>query len=149
MIIYRQHYFRRKLRKMPVPSCICLAIMFAILSMCIIVVMPPIINGINVDLPKVNTQPVEIFEDFTYVTAYLRDDGVVVIDGAQSSIEETGSVIKILKKGIELDDIKIFVRADKNVSYNSIVLLLQQLSDDGFSDITLVGKYTGGVQDIK
>lgn len=149
MIIYTQHYFRRRLRKMPVPSCLPLAIVFAILSVCVIVVMPPIINGVNVDLPKVNTQPIEIFEDFKYITAYVRDDGIVIINGNQSSIEEAGSVIKIIHSGVDIEDIKIFVMADKNVPYDLIVSLLQNLSNDGFTDITLVGKYTGGIQDIK
>ena len=42
--------------------------------------------------------------------------------------------------------IKIFVKAYKGIDYNSMINLLQLMNDNGLTDITLVGSYTGGIQ---
>ena len=60
MMIYSQHYFRRKMRKIPAPSYLPIAIIFAILSMCIIAMMPPVVTGVKIDMPKLDTQPIEM-----------------------------------------------------------------------------------------
>ena len=149
MMIYTQHYFRRRMRKIPSPSCLPIAIMFALLSICLIVIMPPIMTGVMVELPKLNTQPVEIFDDFKYVTIIVNGDGTLFVNNSPSNIEDAGNVIKLLHKNINMEDIKIFIRAQKDVNYNTIIDLFQALNNDGFVDITLVGKYTGGIQNIR
>lgn len=148
MMIYSQHYFRRKLRKMPAPSCLPIAIIFAILTMCVIVVMPPIITGIKVDMPKLSTQPIEIFDDFTYVTIDVLGDNNFYLNGAKLDIQEITPAIQLIHKNISLENIKVFIKADQNVNYNSVISLLNNLNNNGFVDITLVGKYTSGIQDI-
>ena len=148
-MIYTQHYFRRRMRKIPSPSCLPIAIMFAIISMCIIVVIPPVITGVKVDLPKLNTQPIEIFDDFKYITVFINDDGGIIINNTVIQTNQVGDAIKSVYNNTSIEDIKIFVRAGNNVSYDKIIELLQVLNDYGFLDITLVGKYTGGIQDIK
>ena len=148
MMIYSQHYFRRKLRKMPAPSCLPIAIIFAILTMCIIVVMPPIITGIKVDMPKLSTQPIEIFDDFTYVTIDVLGDNNFYLNGAKLDIQEITPAIQLIHKNTALENIKVFIKAEQNVNYNSVISLLNNLNNNGFVDITLVGKYTSGIQDI-
>ena len=148
MIIYNQCYVRRKLRKMPRPSCIPFAIVFAILIMCTIVIIPPIVTGVKVEMPQLNTQPIEIFDDFIYVTVYITDNERIIVNGSQVNSDEIVDAIKLIYKNASADEIKIFVRSDKNVNYNSIMSLLQLLNNGGFSDITLVGQYTGGIQNI-
>ena len=148
MMIYSQHYFRRKLRKMPAPSCLPIAIIFAILTMCVIVVIPPIITGVKVDMPKLSTQPIEIFDDFKYVTIDILGDDNFYLNGAKLDVQEITSAIQLIHKNISLENIKVFIKADQNVNYNSVISLLNSLNNDGFIDITLVGKYTGGIQDM-
>ena len=148
MMIYSQHYFRRKLRKMPAPSCLPIAIIFAILTMCVIVVMPPIITGVKVDMPKLSTQPIEIFDDFKYVTIDVLGDNNFYLNGAKLDIQEITPAIQLIHKNISLENIKVFIKADQNVNYNSVISLLNNLNNNGFVDITLVGKYTSGIQDI-
>ena len=148
MMIYSQHYFRRKLRKMPAPSCLPIAIIFAILTMCVIVVIPPIITGVKVDMPKLSTQPIEIFDDFTYVTIDVLGDNNFYLNGAKLEIQEITPAIQLIHKNISLENIKVFIKADQNVNYNSVISLLNNLNNNGFIDITLVGKYTSGIQDI-
>ena len=49
----------------------------------------------------------------------------------------------MIHKNISPENKKIFIKADKKISYNSIITLLKTLNNDGFTDITLVGQYTG------
>ena len=133
---------------MPAPSCLPIAIIFAILTMCVIVVMPPIITGVKVDMPKLSTQPIEIFDDFKYVTIDVLGDNNFYLNGAKLDVQEITSAIQLIHKNISLENIKVFIKADQNVNYNSVISLLNSLNNDGFIDITLVGKYTGGIQDM-
>ena len=133
---------------MPAPSCLPIAIIFAILTMCIIVVMPPIITGIKVDMPKLSTQPIEIFDDFTYVTIDVLGDNNFYLNGAKLDIQEITPAIQLIHKNTALENIKVFIKAEQNVNYNSVISLLNNLNNNGFVDITLVGKYTSGIQDI-
>lgn len=133
---------------MPAPSCLPIAIIFAILTMCVIVVMPPIITGVKVDMPKLSTQPIEIFDDFTYVTIDVLGDNNFYLNGAKLDIQEITPAIQLIHKNISLENIKVFIKADQNVNYNSVISLLNNLNNNGFVDITLVGKYTSGIQDI-
>ena len=133
---------------MPAPSCLPIAIIFAILTMCVIVVMPPIITGVKVDMPKLSTQPIEIFDDFKYVTIDVLGDNNFYLYGAKLDIQEITPAIQLIHKNISLENIKVFIKADQNVNYNSVISLLNNLNNNGFVDITLVGKYTSGIQDI-
>ena len=133
---------------MPAPSCLPIAIIFAILTMCVIVVIPPIITGVKVDMPKLSTQPIEIFDDFKYVTIDILGDDNFYLNGAKLDVQEITSAIQLIHKNISLENIKVFIKADQNVNYNSVISLLNSLNNDGFIDITLVGKYTGGIQDM-
>ncbi len=141
--IYKNHNFRRKPRKMPIPSCLPIATTFALLTMCVIAVMPPVITGIKVDTPRLNTQPIEIFDDFTYVTILYKNDGKIIINNTQIAVNQIIDAIKIIHKDIPFEEIKVFIKAEKEVSYNSIISLLQILNNAGFVDITLVNKYSG------
>ena len=147
MMIYSQHYFRRRLRKTPSPSCLPLAILFAILCMCTIVVIPPVTTGVKIDMPQLNTQPLEIFDDFKYITIKITDEGKIIINNQIVAPEEIADVVKLTYPNIAFEDIKIFIKADKNINHNSMMTLLQIINDAGLTDITLVGQYTGGIQD--
>ena len=147
MIIYSQHYFKRKMRKTPAPSYLPITIAFAILSVCIIAIMPPVVTGIKIDMPRLDTQPIEIFDDFTYITIdYLKEDKII-INNTEINQDEAGKAIKMIYKNLSPENIKVFIKADKKISYNSIITLLKTLNNSGFTDITLVGQYTGG-QDL-
>lgn len=147
-MIYSQHFFRRRLRKIPSPSCLPIAIMFAILCVCVVVITPPVITGVKVDLPKLDTQPLEIFDDFKYITIYVLDNGMISVNDTAVNESELIDVMKLMYKNIEPEDIKIFIRSDKNVPYGTITNLLQELNNNSFKDVSLIGKYVGGIQNI-
>ena len=127
---------------MPSPSCLPIAILFAILAMAIIIVIPPVLSGIKVDMPKLNTAPVEVYDDFKYVNVAVLPDGDIFVNGNNCGISDIGAVIKILYKHLTQDEIKVFVHASKDISYNLLASVLQSLNNDGYKDITLVGGYS-------
>ena len=143
MILDNKYIFNRKNREIPRPSCLPIAIAFALLSMCILIVIPPVVSGIDVRMPSMHTRPVEMYDDFRYITLFFDKRGIIV-DGSPTSVEKLSKLIKkrySRDKNIDVHDVKIFVRADKRVSYNSIVSLLEALNYNGYRNITLVGGY--------
>ena len=127
---------------MPSPSCLPIAILFAILSMAMIMVIPPVLSGIKVDMPTLNTAPVEVYDDFKYVNVAVLPNGNIFVNGNNCGVRDIGAVIKILYKQLSQDEIKVFVHASKDIQYNLLVSVLQSLNNDGYKDITLVGGYS-------
>ena len=143
MIIYSQHFFRRRTRSIPSPSCLPLVIIMTLLLGIVVAFMPPVISGVNVDLPTLNTEPIEIYDDFVYTTIYVVSDDEVVVNNYPAKIESDGDLVKEINKNQKLEDVKIFVRADIQTSYNAIMRVLEKMNDIGIKDISLVGKYSG------
>ncbi|GEM_PF-4254690 len=143
MIIYSQHFFRRKSRSIPSPSCLPLVIVMTLMLGVVVAFMPPVISGVNVELPSLNTEPIEIYDDFVYNTIQVVDDDEVVVNNYPSKIDSVGELVKEINKNQKLEDVKIFIRADVQTSYNAIMKVLEKLNDIGVKDVSLVGKYSG------
>lgn len=127
---------------MPSPSCLPIAILFAFLSMAMVIVIPPVLSGIKVDMPKLNTAPVEIYDDFKYVNVSVLPDGSIFVNNNNCKISDIGAIIKLMYKQLMPDEIKVFVHASKDIQYDLLVSVLQSLNNDGYTDITLVGGYS-------
>ena len=53
----------------------------AVLLICMLFIMQPIKTGINIDIPKVDTDAFEIYDDFQYANVQIRKDGLIFING--------------------------------------------------------------------
>ena len=109
----------------------------------VVAFMPPVVSGVNVELPTLNTEPVEIYDDFVYTTIYVVSDDEVVVNNYPAKIDSVGELVKEINKNQKLEDIKIFIRADVQTSYNSIMRVLEKMNDIGIKDVSLVGRYSG------
>ena len=85
---------------------------------------------------------------FKYITIYALDNGVIAVNNTAVKDSEVVDFIKLSYSNIKPEDIRIFIRSDKNVPYGTITNLLQILNDNGFANISLVGKYTAGIQEF-
>ena len=141
MIIYSQHFFRRKKRIIPTPSVIPIAIFFALLTALIIFIMPPVRSGINVNLPSLNTEPVEIYDDFVYDTLYVSKEGAVYLSDKQIDPSKIASILTSKYDNQSLERLHLFIKADTGIDYGSLTYLLQILNNNGIKNISLVGKY--------
>ena len=111
----------------------------AVLLICTLFIMQPIKTGINIEIPKVDADAFEVYDDFQYANVQIRNDGLIFINGRPVSAKD---IENMLKNVLQLsEDARIFVHADKSISYGDITVLLNYLNNLGYSDIALVGKY--------
>ena len=139
-MIYSQQFSRRKKREIPKPSMVPIMLLSAVLLICTLFIMQPIKTGINIDLPKVNTDLFEIYDDFQYANVQIRKDGLIFINGRPIAVKDIENMLRnVMQLG---NDARIFIHADKSISYGDIAAVLNYINDLGYSDIALVGKYS-------
>ena len=139
-MIYSQQFSRRKEREIPKPSIVPIMLLSAVLLICTLFIMQPIKTGINIDLPKVNTDLFEIYDDFQYANVQIRKDGLIFINGRPVAAKDIENMLRnVMQLG---NDARIFIHADKSISYGDIAAVLNYINDLGYSDIALVGKYS-------
>jgi biopolymer transport protein ExbD/biopolymer transport protein TolR len=96
---------------------------------------PVIQSGLDVDVPTTETVK-EVSESLLVVTIdrsenlYLQDAPVTIND----------LVSKIKEKLPTLKDQKVYFRADKKVSWETLVAVLDKLTDEGLNKIVVVTK---------
>ena len=111
----------------------------AVLLICTLFIMQPIKTGINIDMPNVSADAFEMYDDFQYANIQVRKDGLIFINSRPVGAQDIENMLKnVLQLG---EDARIFVHADKSISYGDIAVLLNYLNNLGYSDIALVGKY--------
>ena len=112
-----------------------------VLLVIFMVTAPFMIQGIDVDLPEVESQPIEK-ANLENVTISISSIGDFFIDfessknKAFSIVELKEELLKILKNN---DSIEIYVRADKEVIFGEVaklMSLLQELKPDSINFIT-------------
>lgn len=153
MLIYNQNFFKRKDRKIPIPDLAPFCLLFCVITMCFLIFICPIMSGIKVDLPKINSDILELYDEQEYATFNINEDGSTLVNGVPLDINELNNTMltyyPFLKKIGTRDKINIFIKANKNVSYNTIVQLMQKLQLEGFTNITLVGNRPVDTNDVK
>jgi biopolymer transport protein TolR len=112
-----------------------------VLLIIFMVAAPMIKNGIDVDLPKSNGDPQQSYNE-------MDNPLVVTIDGKshlymnrnnEESIVTVENIISLYVYENELQDgLKVFIRGDKEVKYNEIILLMNNLKNNGLKNIGLV-----------
>jgi biopolymer transport protein TolR len=102
-----------------------------VLLVIFMVTAPFMIQGIDIDLPEVNSQPIEK-ANLENVTISINSKGEYFID-LDSLKDETfkinelrEEIIKILKNN---SSIEIYIRADKNVIFAEVAKLMSLLQD--------------------
>ena len=138
-MIYSQQFSRRKESEIPKPSMAPLMLLSAVLLICTLFIMQPIKTGINIDMPKVSADAFEMYDDFQYANIQIRKDGLIFINGRPVAAKDIENMLKnVLQLG---SDARIFIHADKSISYGDIAVLINYLNEIGYPDIALVGKY--------
>jgi biopolymer transport protein ExbD len=111
--------------------------------MCIVFCLFPTVKSININTPTISNS-IEPFDNKTVFTINITSDNTFLYNNNEVSLSELENFIsqqlKISGEKQDLDDIKIFIRADKYISYETIMSVIQQLNNAGFTDISLVGK---------
>lgn len=144
MLVYSQYFFKRKDRKIPTPSITPICLLFCVITMCFLIFVCPVMSGIKVDVPNINSDILELYDEQEYATFVINENNVILLNNIPIKLDGLNEIMisqyPFLKKTGTKNQINIFIRASKNVSYNTIVSLMQRLQLDGFENITLVGE---------
>ncbi len=96
---------------------------------------PLLQSGIEVNLPRSKVQPVDV-QEATVVT--LTKDGVVYLDDKEVPRDQ---FVNVLQYRYELTHRKpVFVKADQELPYGSVVALLGEIKEAGVSNLGLVAQ---------
>ena len=124
-------YFSKKRRYLTEINVIPYVDVMLVLLIIFMVTAPFMIQGIDIDLPEVNSQPIEK-ANLENVTISVNSKGEYFID-LDSLKDETfkinelrGEITKILKNN---SSIEIYIRADKNVIFAEVAKLMSLLQD--------------------
>jgi biopolymer transport protein TolR len=106
-----------------------------VLLVIFMVTAPMMQQGVEIDLPKASAAPLELPEDPLVVT--VDQDGRLSISGSsQIPLEELGGKVKAVLAERADRSGKVFVKADRRLSYGEVMKVISQLYQ---SDITGVG----------
>lgn len=124
-------YFSKKRRYLTEINVIPYVDVMLVLLVIFMVTAPFMIQGINIDLPEVNSQPIEK-ANLENVTISINSKGEYFID-LDSLKDKTfkinelrEEITKILKNN---SSIEIYIRADKNVIFAEVAKLMSLLQD--------------------
>ena len=144
MLVYSQCFFKRSDRKLPTPSIMPICILFCLITMCFLIFVCPVMSGIKVDMPKINSDILELYDEQEYATFVVNDDNLILLNNIPVELNKLSDIMisqyPFLKKSGTKNQINIFIRSSKYASYNTIINLMQRLQLDGFENITLVGQ---------
>jgi biopolymer transport protein TolR len=111
-----------------VDVCLVLLIIF-------MVVIPTMVNGVDVQLPKTNATG---NVDARVLPLTIKDDGTVYVDTQIVRRDQVQSTLQRMHEKAATRPIA--VRADKRVQYGDVASVLASCREAGWQDITLVGE---------
>ena len=124
-------YFSKKRRYLTEINVIPYVDVMLVLLIIFMVTAPFMIQGIDIDLPEVNSQPIEK-ANLENVTISINSKGeyFIDLDSLKDEIfkisELREEIVKILKNN---SSIEIYIRADKNVIFGEVAKLMSLLQD--------------------
>jgi len=111
-----------------------------VLLIIFMVTAPLMTAGVQVDLPKTNARPLN--QDSEPITVSLNAEGKIYL---QEDVIETPELVAKLQAASQNNpERRIFVRADKNLSYGRVMEVMGVINQGGFTKVALLGEQSGG-----
>jgi len=105
-----------------------------VLLIIFMVTAPMLTAGVQVDLPKASTAPLQGQDE--PLTISVQANRHVYIQKTLVSVDDLGAKLKAIAG--EKTDTRIFVRGDKNVDYGFIMRVVGEINTAGFSKVALI-----------
>ena len=105
-----------------------------VLLIIFMVAAPMLTSGVQVDLPKAQSAPVQGQDE--PITVTIQKNHHVYIQKTLVSVEELGEKLKAIVG--EKPETRIFLRGDKDVDYGSIMKAVGEINAAGFSKVALI-----------
>jgi biopolymer transport protein TolR len=103
-------------------------------------VMPMMTSGVNVDLPKTEAKPLNT--DAKPLTVSMNADGKLYLQ--DEPVELSDLVTKLTAVADNDMDRRIFVRADKGISYGQVMTVMATVAQGGFTKVALLAEQPAG-----
>lgn len=95
---------------------------------------PIMLGGVNIELPKGKAEIVVVKKEPLVVS--IKKDGSIFLEKDTIKLNTISSKLSELAMGDK--DIKIFVKADKDLAYNRVITVVSAIYNAGFFDVTLI-----------
>ena len=128
---------RRRVRKYEANKYINFAPFVDLLFSLLIVFMvasPIMLGGVNIELPKGKAEIVVVKREPLVVS--IKKDGSLFLEKDSVKLNTLSGKLSELTLGEK--NVKIFVKADKNISYDRVITVVSAIYNAGFFDVTLV-----------
>ncbi|MGQ0793681.1 MAG: protein TolR [Deltaproteobacteria bacterium] len=111
-----------------------------VLLVIFMVTAPILYQGVDVNLPKVESKPLPAIEKEKKILVTMNSGGEIFIEKKQYDISEIKLEIRslILDKGKQLDEEDVFLRADASVPYGRVVEVMGEIKKAGVKKLGLV-----------
>ena len=111
-----------------------------VLLVIFMVTAPILYQGVDVNLPKVESKPMPAAEREKKVVITLNEKGEIFIEKKQYSLSELKVEIRTLVRthGKRIEDEDVFLRADSNVPYGTVIEVMAEIKKAGVNKLGLV-----------
>lgn len=107
-----------------------------VLLIIFMVTAPMMQEGVSVDLPEAQGKALERNQDVQEMVVALRDNGEIYLN--EEKITEDRLVPILKERAAENKRGEVYLRADKNVSYGSVVRVIGSLKNAGIVNLNMI-----------
>jgi biopolymer transport protein TolR len=116
-----------------------------VLLVIFMVTAPILYQGVNVNLPKVESKPLPAVETGKKIVITVNDKGEIFIGKRQYTLRELKVEIRSLieNQGKEVENEDVFLRADTNVPYGTVMNVMAEVKKAGVKKLGLITEPLG------
>lgn len=111
-----------------------------VLLVIFMVTTPILYQGVEVDLPKTDSQPMASLDRERKIVITLKSNGTIFIEKEEYSLSELRIEIRKLmsERGKDVREEDVFLRADKSVPYGMVVEVMSEIRNAGVTRLGLI-----------
>jgi biopolymer transport protein TolR len=111
-----------------------------VLLVIFMVTTPILYQGVDVDLPKTDSQPMASLDRERKVVVTLNSNGTIFIEKEEYSLSELRIEIRKLmsERGKDVREEDVFLRADTSVPYGTVVEVMSEIRNAGVTRLGLI-----------
>jgi len=111
-----------------------------VLLVIFMVTAPILYQGVDVNLPKIESKPMPAAEREKKIVITLNEKGEIFIEKKQYSLSELKAEIRTLMKsqGKNIEEEDVFLRADSHVPYGTVMEVMAEIKNAGVNKLGLV-----------
>jgi len=111
-----------------------------VLLVIFMVTTPILYQGVEVNLPKVSSKPIPSIQNDKKVVVTIDSKGDLYIEKDQYSLSELKLKVRglILESGKNLDQEQVFLRADSDVPYGTVIKVMGEIKKAGVENLGLI-----------